>query len=327
MTRAAWMIVAAALPLAAQPKLPANARLDTHHAAQGLDREFQALLRAAPQPTWIAYSVPSARTTALGCELVSHDGASGTVHLEPPAHALILFRVVAGAVERIRALSPDCEIDAGDTPFHWLADVAPAESVALLAAFATGASPLASAVGAIAVHGDPAADQALDSFAAAGQPDSLRQRAIAYLGPARGRHGFETLKSLIATDPDERIRMRAIAALEFSQEPEAVDLLISLSQSGPDAKARAQAVRELGRKWGAKSVAAIGAALDRDADPGVQRAACAALRSLPDGLGIPRLIQLARETRNQQLRRQAMAALQDSHDPRALAFFESVLTK
>jgi len=73
-------------------------------------------------------------------------------------------------------------------------------------------------------------------------------------------------------------------------------------------------VRELGRKWGAKSVAAIGAALDRDADPGVQRAACAALRSLPDGLGIPRLIQLARETRNQQLRRQAMAALQDSHD-------------
>jgi hypothetical protein len=35
----------------------------------------------------------------------------------------------------------------------------------------------------------------------------------------------------------------------------------------------------------------------------------------------------ARETRDQQFRRQAMAALQDSHDPRALAFFESVLTK
>jgi len=120
-------------------------------------------------------------------------------------------------VERIRALSPDCEIDAGDTPFHWLADVAPAESVALLAAFATGASPLASAVGAIAVHGDPAADQALDSFAAAGQPDSLRQRAIAYLGRRAEGTGFETLKSLIATDPDERIRMRAIAALDSAR--------------------------------------------------------------------------------------------------------------
>ncbi len=122
------MILAATLPLAAQPKLLVNAKLDTHSAAQGLDHEFQALVAATPQPSWIAYSVPSTRTMSLGCEFVSHDGAwwsTGTVHLEPPDHALILFRVVAGAVERVRMLSPDCEIDAGDTPFHWLTDVQP----------------------------------------------------------------------------------------------------------------------------------------------------------------------------------------------------------
>ncbi|HMD70971.1 MAG TPA: HEAT repeat domain-containing protein [Bryobacteraceae bacterium] len=328
MTRGAWIVLAAALPLAAQPKLLVNAKLDTRSAAQGLDREFQALLAATPQPAWIAYSVPSNHTAALGCEFVSRDGAwwsSGTVHLEPPSRALILFRVVAAAVERIRALSPDCEIDAGGTPFHWIADVAPAESVTLLAALATREPPLASAVGAIAVHGDPAADRALDRFAAAGQPDALRQRAIACLGSARGRHGFEALKGLVENDSAGRIRTRAIAALGSSQEPEAVDLLISLSQTGPDARARAQAVRELGHKRGAKAVAAIGAAL-ADADAGVQQAACAALGSLPDGQGIPRLIQLAGETRDRQLRRQAMSSLQDSHDPRALAFFERVLT-
>ncbi len=285
--------------------------------------------RTTPQPAWIAYSVPSTRTAALGCEFVSRDGAwwsSGTVHLEPPARALILFRVVAAAVDRIRALSPDCEIDAGEAPFHWLADVAPAESVALLAAFATRESPLAAAVGAIAVHGDPAADRALDRFAAAGDSDALRQRAIACLGSERGRHGFETLKGLIEHDPGERIRSRAIAALAFSRKPEAVNLPISLSQSGTDARVRAQAVRELGRKRGAKAVAAIGAALDKDSDLSVQRAACAALESLPDGQGIPRLIQLARDTRDREPRRQAMTALRNSHDPRALAFFESVLT-
>jgi len=328
MTRAAWMMLAAALPLAAQPRLPVNARLDTRSAAQGLDREFQALVAATPQPAWIAYSVPSTRTVALGCEFVSRDGAwwsNGTVHLEPPANSLILFRVVAGAVERIRALSPDCEIDAGDAPFHWLADVAPAQSVALLAGFATRESPIASAVGAIAVHADPAADGVLDRFAAAGQPDSLRQRAIAQLGSARGRHGFEVLKSLIGGDPDTRIRTRAAAALGNSQEPEAFDLLISVSQSAADSKLRAQAVRELGRKRGAKAVAAIGAALDKDTDPGVQRAACAALQSLPDGEGVPRLIQFARATGDRELRRQAMTWLQNSHDARALAFFESVL--
>jgi HEAT repeat protein len=330
MTRAAWMILAATLPLAAQPKLLVNAKLDTRSAAGGLDREFQALLASTPQPAWIAYSVPSTRTMALGCEFVSHDGAwwsTGTVHLEPPDRALILFRVAAGALERIRALSPDCEIDAGDTPFHWLTDVQPAESIALLAGFATRELPLASAVGAIAVHGDPAADRALDRFASSGQLDTLRQRAIAYLGSARGRHGFEVLKGLIESDPDERIRTRAIAALESSKEPEAVDLLISLSESGKDAKVRAQAVRELGHKRDPKAVAAIGAALDKDTDLAVQRAACGALQSLPDGAGIPRLIQLARETHNQQLRRQAMGSLQNSHDPRALAFFEDVLKR
>jgi len=266
MMRAAWMVLAAALPLAAQPELLVNAKVDTHHAAQGLDGEFQALVSATPQPAWIAYSVPSTGTAALGCEFVSRDGAwwsNGTVHLEPPGHALILFRVAAGAVERIRALSPDCEIDAGQAPFHWIADVAPAQSVALLAAFATRESPLLAAVSAIAVHGDPAA----------------------------------------------------------------TDALVSLVQSGKDAKVRAQAVRELGHRGGAQAVAAIGAALDKDSDPGLQRAACAALQSLPGGVGIPRLIQLAREARNRELRRQAMTSLQNSHDPRALVFFEEVLAK
>jgi hypothetical protein len=330
MTRPLWLILAATLPLAAQPKLPANARLDTRSAAQGLQREFEALLAATPQPAWIAYSVPSTRTRALGCEFVSGDGAwwsTGTVHLEPPSQAFILYRVVAGAVERIRALSPDCQIDPGEAPFHWLTDVRPAESVALLAGFATRESPIASAVSAIAVHGDPAADQALDRFAAAGQLDSLRQRAIAQLGPARGRHGFETLKGLIESDPDERIRTRAISALGSSQEPASLDLLISLAQTGKDAATRAQAVRELGGQREPKAVAAIGAVLDKDADLNVQRAACTALRGLPDGLGIPRLIQFARETPNPQLRRQAMQSLENSHDPRALAFFEDVLKK
>jgi HEAT repeat protein len=265
---------------------------------------------------------------SLGCEFVSRDGAwwsSGTIHLEPPDHAIILFRVVAGAVERVRTLSPDCDIDAGEAPFHWLTDVQPAQSIALLAGFATHEPPFSSAVGAIAVHGDPAADQTLDRFAAAGQPDSLRQRAIANLGSARGKHGFDVLKGLIANDPDERIRTRAISALESNKEPESLDLLISLSQTDKDAKVRAQAVRELGHKRDAKAIAAIGAALDKDTDLTVQRAACSALQGLPDGEGIPRLIQLAKETKNQQIRRQAMSSLQNSHDPRALSFFEDVL--
>ena len=78
--------------------------------------------------------MPAAGGGQLGCELVSPGGwyAPGVIHLEPPDHAVILFRVEANAVSRIRALSPDCEIDAGGDPVHWLTDVQPAESVEVL---------------------------------------------------------------------------------------------------------------------------------------------------------------------------------------------------
>jgi hypothetical protein len=136
-----WLM-AATLPLGAQPKLLVNAKLDTRSAAAGLEQTFRPLVTAQPQPAWIAYSVPSTRVN-LGCDYV-RDGWSqpGVIHLEPPDHAVILFRVDGGAVERIRTLSPDCEIDAGDLPVHWLADVKPAESVALLDTFATQREPV-----------------------------------------------------------------------------------------------------------------------------------------------------------------------------------------
>ena len=170
MKRAIWLM-AAALPLAAQPKLLINAQVQTHSAAAGLESQFKALLAAQPPPAWIGYSVPSVRTYNLGCDYV-RDGFTqpGVVHLEPPDHAVILFRVEANTLNRIRTLSPDCEIDAGGVPVHWLTDVQPAQSVALLVSLMperdrVGDSP----VNAIAQHADPAADQALERFLAPNQ--------------------------------------------------------------------------------------------------------------------------------------------------------------
>jgi len=330
MTRAAW-ILAAALPLAAQPKLLVNAKLDAHSAAQGLDSAFQAQVQATPQPSWIAYDVPTNKTMTLGCEFVSNDGtwtSTGTIHLEPPDHAVILFRIVGAAVERVQTLSPDCQFDAGNVPFHWLSDVQPAQSVALLSTLVSKEwTPQSSAMGAIAVHADPSADRALDHFAGSDQILTVRQRAISYLGSARGKHGFDMLKGFIANDPDQRIRTRAITALESSKDAGATDLLISLSKNDKDAGVRTQAVRELGHKRGPQALAAISDALNNDAEMSVKRAAVGALQSMPDGEGVPALIQFAQNAKDQNLRRQAMTSLQNSHDPRAISFFMDVLTK
>jgi hypothetical protein len=327
MRRFLW-VMAAVLPLGAQPKLLVNAKFDTRSVAAGLEQTLRPLVTAQPQPAWIAYSVPSTRVN-LGCDYV-RDGWSqpGVIHLEPPDHAVILFRVDGGAVERIRTLSPDCEIDAGGLPVHWLSDVKPAESVALLDTFATGRERfMDGAMSAIAAHADGAADAALVRYLAPSQPESVRLRVVSWLGNMRGRRGFELLKNLIAGDPSDRVRERAMATLGNSKEAEALDLLTSIARQDARPRMRMQAVSALHRHSGAKVLGTLKEAIESDPDPRVKRHAVGALGSMPDGEGIPLLIQLAKATPDNEVRKQAMGALGQSRDGRAIGFFEEVLKK
>lgn len=323
------LFLAGASPLAAQPKLLVNAQVDNRSAAGGLESQFRALLAAQPQPAWIGYSVPSSRGFNLGCDYV-RDGFNqpGVVHLEPPDHAIILFRVEANAVNRVRTLSPDCEIDAGNVPVHWLSDVQPAQSVALLLSLMPererlGESPL----GAIAQHSDPAAQQALERYLGTDQPESVRLRVVSWMGSSRGRQGFEVLKKLIASDPNEKVRERAISALASSREPDALDLMISIARNDTNPRMREQAISAMGRKPSPQVVTTLSKVIESDPDNQVKRRAVSALNQLPDGQGIPILIQVVKTTQNADLRKQAMSTLGQSRDPRAVAFFEEVLKK
>jgi hypothetical protein len=318
----------AALPLGAQPKLLVNAKLDTRSAAAGLEQTLRPLVTALPQPAWIAYGVPTNRVN-LGCDYV-RDGWSqpGVIHLEPPDHAVILFRVDAGAVERIRTLSPDCEIDAGDLPVHWLADVKPAESVALLDTFATQRERfMDGAMSAIAAHADAAADAALERFLAPSQPESVRLRVVNWLGNMRGRRGFDMLKNVIAGDPSDRVRERAIATLGNRKEPGALDLLMFIARKDGNPRMRMQAFSALDRHSGAKVLGTLKEAIESDPEPQVKRRAVGTLGSMPDGEGVPLLIQLAKATSDTDVRKQAMNSLGQSRDGRAIGFFEEVLKK
>ncbi|HTX38762.1 MAG TPA: HEAT repeat domain-containing protein [Bryobacteraceae bacterium] len=340
MTRARWWYAAgwclaafplAALPLAAQPKLLVNAQVDTRTASAGLESVFHGLLSQQPQPAWIGYSVPAVRNGGLGCEYV-RDGftSPGVVHLEPPDHAVVLLRVEAGAVMRIRSLSPDCEIDAGGLPVHWLTDVAPAQSVALLASLiSTREITGDGALNAIAVHNDPSADAVLDRYLEPNQPETLRLRAVAWMGTYRGRHGFEAIKKIIAQDPDGRVRERAVTALASSREPESGPLLVSLARGDQNVRIREQAISALAssRRAGPATIDTLKAIIQTDHDLQVKRRAVSALLALPDGQGIPVLIEVVKTTQDPDVRKQAMNTLGSSRDPRATAFFEEVLKR
>jgi HEAT repeats len=327
MKTALWLM-AAALPLAAQPKLLVNAQADTRSAAAGLEQTLRPLITAQPQPAWIGYSVPGVRAF-MGCDYV-RDGFNqpGVVHLEPPDHVIVLFRVDGGEIQRIRTLSPDCQIDAGGLPMHWLNDVKAPESIALLQDLAAKRDRYSdSAMNAIAMHSDPAAEAVLKRYLDPSQPSAVRARAVGWFGNYRGRSGFEVLKNLAANDIDQRVRERAVSTLGGSREPESIDVLINIARKDPDPRLRQSAISALNRRSGKKVLDTFQFAIENDPDVSVKRRAVSALQSMPDGEGIPLLIQVARTTKDNEVRKQAMNSLSNSHDMRAVTFFEDVLKK
>ncbi len=59
----------------------------------------------------------------------------------------------------------------------------------------------------------------------------------------------------------------------------------------------------------------------------MKKKAVFALSQLPKDEGVPKLIEVAQSNHNREVRKQAIFWLGQSNDPRALAFFEKVLSQ
>src|ERR1700687_1283096 len=332
-----------------------NTKLETRAVSAPLEKEFRTLLAHADSPQWIGYSVPEIAGDRIMCCGNDADGASdcGRCALETKDHGInmstnekqaialegsrrvsTLFRVEHARVDKIRVVSMDCQLDAGGLTLHWLTGVQPAESVAFLSEYVTGpdrgdrdGSEISNgALAAIAMYADPSADRALERFVAANQPDSLRKHASFWLGAARGTAGFTVLTRLARSDPSPEVRSHLAFAFSVSHEAGALDEMIRMAREDSSEHVRGQALFWLAHKAGKKAVGAIDEALANDPATGVKKKAVFALSQLPKDEGVPKLIEVARNNRNPFVRKQAMFWLGQSHDPRALAFFEEILT-
>jgi len=247
----------------------------------------------------------------------------------------VLFRLEAKQVVRIRAASEDCTLDAGGLPFVWLTGVKPAESVALLAAYVRGPEfekhgdhgVGKGALTAIALHADASADRAMNSFVAPEQPEGLRRQAAFWMGAARGKAGLLALQRMAKTDPSSEVRAHVTFALSVSHEAGAVDEMIRMAHDDSSSHVRGQALFWLAQKAGKKAVGTITGAIENDPDTEVKKKAVFALSQLPKDEGVPKLIEVAQTNRNPTVRKQAMFWLGQSNDPRALQFFEKILTQ
>jgi hypothetical protein len=132
------------------------------------------------------------------------------------------------------------------------------------------------------------------------------------------------------TDPSTRsnaIQMPALSALALHPGNAAATVLISLARNDQRPRIRGQALFWLSQRAGDEALRTIGSAVSDDPEIEVKKRAVFALSQLPRAEGVPLLIDLARNHRLPEVRRQAMFWLGQSKDPRAVEFFEEILTQ
>jgi HEAT repeat protein len=351
------VLVSFAAAAAAQGRFT-NARTETQSAAQGVERAVQGVA-ARGTATWVGYRVPMVNgprqmccfdtigpgdTLSGGmCRLEGGGGVSmstgdtdtrgGRIVLEAPTEFLILARVERGVVQRVRSFTPDCSVDAGGMPVVWLTDATADSSVAWLSSLVTGDRPedrdkvAKAAMHAIAIHDAPAADRALERFVAPNQPEWLRSDTAFWLGNARGEFGARLLARMIAQDPSDTVREKVTFGLSQSKQPSALATLVDTAKNDHSTKVRGQALFWLAQKAGREAVSAITNAIDNDPNTEVKKKAVFALSQLPKDEGVPKLIDVARNNKNPEVRKQAIFWLGQSHDQRAVQFFEEILLK
>jgi len=332
-----------------------NAQLERRTAGASLDATFRKIAGTAEKAEWVGYHVDQAagergvccdnNWNDVNCETCrlekENGGMSSTTHtdqsvkLEGARQLVVLLRLEGKQVAQIRIASGDCTLDAGGLAFIWLAGVKASDSVALLSTFVRGSDFEDrgdhgignGALTAIALHADASADRALESFVMPEQREPLRRQAAFWMGAARGKTGLTALQHMAKTDSSSDVRAHVAFALSASHEAGALGEMIRMAHDDTSSHVRGQALFWLAQKAGKKAVGTITGAIDNDPDTDVKKKAVFALSQLPKDEGVPRLIEVAQTNRNGEVRKQAMFWLGQSNDPRALQFFEKVLTQ
>lgn len=273
----ALTVVLTAIPAAAQVDVsPARPRIDNgsvadQPATSGLAGVVRTLSASTTGVAWIGYAVPvtegdhdmccwgdGGRGRLGGCRLEPGETGesrrlsppAGAIQLEPARALVVMLRIEAGRVERIRNFSESCTLDAGGRTVHWLIGVRPAESVALLGGYVQSAEARrieSGAVSAIAMHAAPQALDWLLAVARSGATARQRSDALFWLSQRAGQRAVGAISEAIEKDPDTEVKKRAVFALSQLPAEDGVPRLIALARSHSNQVVRKQAFFWLGQ--------------------------------------------------------------------------------
>lgn len=331
-----------AVALHAQTPAVSNAKFETR-AVTGDARTYLQTLTREAGPMWIGYAVESNSSDnrsccwandSRGCDLEGgeyrsgHHEQVGPVKLEGSRTMFLLMRVEHGSVGKIHPLSENCPVDAGGLRFVWLTGVSSDASIGFLSGLVSSDGQLTdTAILTISMHAGDLADNTLERFASAPEPEKIREKSLFWLASARGDRGLRAVEKASESQASDDLREKMMFDFTLSKEPRATDDLIRFAHRDPSARVRSQALFWLAQKAGDKVIKEIRASIDNDPDTEVKKKAVFALQNLPNHEGVPMLIEVAKNNRNPEVRKQAIFWLGQSGDSRALAFIEQILER
>ncbi len=180
---------------------------------------------------------------------------------------------------------------------------------------------------ALAETKSPGAQARLLSLARTEPNTELRKRAIHVLAE-RGEAAMEELINLYDTERAPDVRRTVLQALSEIKSTRVEDKIFAVAQQDENLDLRRQAIRLLGERAGKRSLDFLSAtAQSTDGNTEVQIQAVRAISERRADESVPLLIKIARTHGNQLVRKQAIRALGESGDPRAVEFFREVLVK
>ena len=160
------------------------------------------------------------------------------------------------------------------------------------------------------------------------ESSDARQQAMSSLGLSRAANTLPTLENLYETMTTRELKRRALGGIARNDNRDAAAAyLIRVAENEKDMELRKSAIAGLGRVSGEKSLSALTNTLDGSSDLELQKEAVRAIGRRPKDEAVPILIRTARNHPQMEVRKLAVRILGQTGDERASSFLNELLAR
>jgi hypothetical protein len=160
------------------------------------------------------------------------------------------------------------------------------------------------------------------------ESNQARQQAMSALAMSRSAATLPLLQNLFETMTTRELKRRALSGIARNDNSDAAaNYLIRVAESEKDFELRKSAIANLGRIAGQKSLGALTGTVDGDSDVELQKQAVIAIGRRAKDEAVPILIRTARNHPKMAVRKVAIQVLGQTGDERAVTFFRELLSK